>query len=90
MLHQLRVRLVGVDRLAEVDEIVVGVEAAEVNPQTAERAVVVLAVSTDINRRLADALALLVGDSLFEILDRVVQFWESNFDFWSVVEFSEF
>lgn len=44
--HQLLVFLVGVDRLAEFDEVVVAVEAAEVNPQTAERAVVVLAVST--------------------------------------------
>lgn len=30
--HQLRVLLVGVDRLAEVDKLVVVVEAAEVNP----------------------------------------------------------
>ena len=37
--HQLRVFLVGVDRLAEFDEVVVAVEAAEVNPQTVERAI---------------------------------------------------
>ena len=87
--HQLGVFLVGVDRLAEVDKIVVGVEAAEVNPQTAERAVVVLAVSTDVNRRFAVAFALVVGDSLLEVLNRVVQFLKSSLDFWSDVEFSE-
>ena len=51
--HQLRVVLVGVNRLAEVDELVVVVEAAEVYPQAAERAVVVLAVSTAIDGRRA-------------------------------------
>lgn len=44
--HQLRVLLVGVDWLAEFDEVIVAVEAAEVNPHTVERAVVVLTVST--------------------------------------------
>ena len=34
--HQLRVFLVGVDSLAEVDKLVVVVEAAEVDPQTAK------------------------------------------------------
>lgn len=87
--HQLRVFLVGVDRLAEVDELVVVVEGGEVNPQIAERAVVVLAVSADVNRRLSVAAAFVVGDSLFEVFYRVVQFLESSLDSWSDVEFSE-
>lgn len=87
--HQLRVFLVGVDSLAEVDKLVVVVEAAEVDPQTAERAFVVLAVSTDIDRRLSVAGALVVGDSLLKFLNSVVQFLESFFDSWSDVEFSE-
>ncbi len=64
--HQFGAFLVGVDSLTVVDEIVVAVEAAEVNPQTAERAVVVLAVSTDVESGFAVAAALVVGDSLFE------------------------
>lgn len=64
--HQLGVGLVGVDRLAEVDEIVVVVEAAEVYPQAAERAVVVLAVSTAIDGGFAVAGALVVVDGIFE------------------------
>ena len=55
--HQLGVFLVGVDRLAEVDKIVVGVETAEVNPQTAERAVVVLAVCAAVDAGIAGAIA---------------------------------
>ena len=47
--HQLRVFLVGVDCFAEVDELVEVVEAAEIHPQAAKRAVVVLAVSTAID-----------------------------------------
>lgn len=78
--HQLRVFLVGVDRLAEFDEVVVAVEAAEVNPQTAERAVVVLAVSTDIDGRLTVAAALVPCDCILKVGYRVAQFAESFFD----------
>lgn len=59
------------------------VEGGEVNQQTAERAVVVLAVSTDVDRRLTVAFALVVGDSLLEVMNCVVQFLESGFDSWS-------
>ena len=55
--HQLRVSLVGVDGLAEVDKLVVAVEAAEVNPQTAERAVVVFAVCAAVDAGIAAAIA---------------------------------
>ena len=68
--HQLRVVLVGVNRLSEVDELVVvvviglplclGKEPAEVYPQAAERAVVVLAVSTAVDGGFAVAGALVV------------------------------
>ena len=87
--HQLRVVLVGVNRLAEVDELVVVVEAAEVYPQAAERAVVVLAVSTAVDGGFAVAVALVVGDGFFEFGDSEVQFVESAGDSWSDVEFSE-
>ena len=87
--HQLRVGLVGVDRLAEVDKLVVVAEAAEVNPQTAERAVVVLAVSTDIDRGFTVAAALVFDDRFLKFFGRVAQFAESFFDSWSDVEFSE-
>ena len=87
--HQLRVFLVGVNGLAEVDEIVVVVEAAEVDPQAAKRAVIVLAVSTDVDRGFAVAGAHVVGDGFFEVGYRVAQFVESFFDSWSDVEFSE-
>ncbi len=87
--HQLRVVLVGVNRLAEVDELVVVVEAAEVYPQAAERAVVVLAVSTAIDGGFAVAGALVVVDGIFEFGDSEVQFVESAGDSWSDVEFSE-
>ena len=87
--HQLGVFLVGVDRLAEVDKIVVGVETAEVNPQTAERAVVVLAVSTDVNRRFAVAFALVFSDGISEFGYSVAQFFESFFDSRSDVDLYE-
>ena len=87
--HQLRVFLVGVDRPAEFDEVVVAVEAAEVNPQTAERAVVVLAVSTDVDRGFAVAAALVLTDCFLKFFGCVAQFGESFFDSWSDVEFSE-
>ena len=87
--HQLRVFLVGVNRLAEVDELVVVVEAAEVYPQATERAVVVLAVSTAIDGGFAVAGALVVVDGIFEFGDSEVQFVESVNDSWSDVEFSE-
>ena len=86
--HQLRVVLVGVNRLAEVDELVVVVEAAEVYPQAAERAVVVLAVSTAIDGGFAVAVALVAVDGIFEFGDSEVQFVESAGDSWSDVEFS--
>jgi hypothetical protein len=78
-----------VNRLAEVDELVVVVEAAEVYPQAAELAVVVLAVSTAVDRGFAVAVALVVGDCFFEFGDSEVQFVESAGDSWSDVEFSE-
>ena len=87
--HQLRVFLVGVDSQAEVDKLVIGVETAEVNPQTAERAVVVLAVSTDIDGRFTVAAALVPCDCILKVGYRVAQFAESFFDSWSDVEFSE-
>ena len=87
--HQLRVVLVGVNRLAEVDELVVVVEAAEVYPQATERAVVVLAVSTAIDGGFAVAGALVVVDGIFEFGDSEVQFVESVNDSWSDVELSE-
>ena len=77
------VGVVGVYNLAEVDKFVVVVEAAEVAPQTAKRAIVVLAVSTDIDRRFTVAAAFVVGDSILEVLDRIVQILESSFDSWS-------
>ncbi len=77
------------DRLAEFDEVVVAVEAAEINPQTAERAVVVLAVSTDIDGRFTVAVALVPCDGILKVGYRVAQFAESFFDSWSDVEFSE-
>ena len=87
--HQLRVFLVGVDRLAEVDKLVVGVEGREVNPQTAERAVVVLAVSTDVDLGFAVAFALVPGDVICEFGHSVAKFFESLLDFRCDVEFSE-
>ena len=87
--HQLRVFLVGVDRLAEVDKIVEVVEGAEVNPQTAERAVVVLAVSADIDGGLAVAVALVIYDRFLKVGYGVAQFFESFFDSWRDVEFSK-
>lgn len=89
MCHQLRVFLIGVDRLAEFDEVVVAVEAAEINPQTAERAVVVLAVSTDIDGRFTVAAALVPCDCFLKVGYRVAKFAESFFDSWRDVEFSE-
>lgn len=70
-------------------ELVVVVEAAEVYPQAAERAVVVLAVSTAVDGGFAVAVALVVGDCFFEFGDSEVQFVESAGDSWSDVEFSE-
>ena len=87
--HQFGVFLVGVYSLAEVDKLVVVVEAAEVDSQTAEQAIVVLAVSTDIDRRISVAGVLVVGDSLLKFLNSVVLFLESFFDSWSDVDFSE-
>ena len=58
--HQLRVVLVGVNRLAEVDELVVVVEAAEVYPQAAERAV---RVSAAVLTTMASAMAVCLMDS---------------------------
>ena len=56
--HQLRVFLVGVDRLAEFDEVVVAVEAAEVNPQTADATfTAVFAVCAAVDAGIAFATA---------------------------------
>ena len=87
--HQLRVFLVGVNRLAEANEVVVVVEAADVYPQAAERAVVVLAVSTAVDGGFTVAGTLVVCYGIFEFFDREVQVIESFFDSWSDVEFSE-
>ena len=86
--HQLRVFLVGVDRAAEVDEVVVAVERREVYPQAAERAVVVLAVSPDIDGGFAVAFAFVPLNGVLQFGHRVAQFFESLLDFWSDVEFS--
>lgn len=77
------------DSLAEVDKLVVVAEAAEVDPQTAERAFVVLAVSTDVDRGFTVAAALVFADRFLKFFGRVAQFGESFFDSWSDIEFSE-
>ena len=87
--HQLRVFLVGVYGFAEVDELVVVVEAAEVYPQAAERAVIVLAVSTAVDGGFAVAGTLVLVDGILKFGDSEVQFVESVNDSWSDVEFSE-
>lgn len=87
--HQLGVLLVGVDRAAEVDEVVVAVERREVYPQAAERAVVVLAVSPDVDGGFAVAFALVPRNGVLQFGHSVAQFFESFLDSWSDVEFSE-
>lgn len=51
--HQFGIVLIGVYRLAEVDELIVVVERGNIYPQTAEIAVIVFCVCATIDARLA-------------------------------------
>ncbi len=80
--HQLRVVLVGVECLAEVDEVIVGVEGREVNPHAGEVAVVVFGVCAAVERRIIFAVVGFVFlDSLAERFGRIAEFFEAVDDF---------
>ena len=77
------------DSLAEVDKLVVVVEGGKVHPKTAERAFVVLGISTDIDGGFTVAGAFVFSDCVFEFGNCEVQFVESVNDSRSDVEFSK-
>ena len=87
--HQLRVFLVGVDSLAEVDKLVVVVEGGKVHPKTAERAFVILGVSTDIDRGIAVAVRLVVQNVVGEAVGAEAEFFETFLHRGSYGEFTE-
>ena len=88
--HQFGVFLVGVDRLAEVDKIVVGVEAAEVNPQTADAFLTaVFAVCAAVDAGIAGAIAFVFTYCVDECFRRKAEFFEACFHLCRDCQFSE-
>ena len=78
--HQFRVILIGVDCVAEVEEVVVFVERGEVNPQTADVFFTAeLAVCAAVDAGIAFASAFVFTYCFDECFRRKAEFFEACF-----------
>ena len=77
------------DSLTEVDEVLEIVEGSKVDPEAGEEAVVVLAVSTDVDRRIAVAVRLVVLNVTGEAVGAEAEVFETFLHRGSYGEFTE-